>query len=583
MATGALRALLLAAGTAALLAPAAPAAAAVVTTPVSIPVNLPDDEGRPVALDGGVTFPAGGCRNRACPGVIINHGFTGRWTDSTRITEQLAGEGYVVLRYSSRGFGKTPGEVDLMGPKERQDLLDAVHWLNDPANPVVGGMVTHDRIGQFGGSYGGAHAWSLALANDPAVRTVVPTATWTDIYDALLPNDVALLAYANGFYATGFEPTAKLIGGELSTTNNYSQNMHRWVAQMNGGIDLQGLQADLVSRSVTGRLGNVNIPIFLIQGTNDGLFSQNQALDAYRALSANGVPARLYVGGIGHPPSDGSLDSPEARHIGNEVLAWFDHYLKGEDNGIDELPPIEYSRADYFHNKWDGRTRSAERYPFGPAQTMHLCTTGPTGGTLSATACPGAQPAAVVNGYAGRGWNQDAATGGYAEELTGGFEDAFGTAFPDVSGAPPTLTYDSPALASDLDLAGVPALDLQVASVSSLPAGARGSTAAFQLDPKFYDVAPDGTAKLLTRGAFAEPLEARGAETVTTPQHRVRFDAFGLSNLVPKGHRLRVTLNTEDAPYLKPTANPFAAVLFAGSSVALPTATDMFPTPQETP
>jgi predicted acyl esterase len=218
--------------------------------------------------------------------VIINHGFTGRWTDSTRITEQLAAEGYVVLRYSSRGFGKTPGEVDLMGPKERQDLLDAVHWLNDPANPVVGGMVTHNRIGQFGGSYGGAHAWSLALANDPAVRTVVPTATWTDIYDALLPNDVALLAYANGFYATGFEPTARLIGGELSTTDNYSQNMHRWVAQMNGGIDLQGLQADLVSRSVTGRLGNVNIPVFLIQGTNDGLFSQNQALDSTSAASA---------------------------------------------------------------------------------------------------------------------------------------------------------------------------------------------------------------------------------------------------------------------------------------------------------
>lgn len=561
------------------LALAAPAGAAVVTVPVSIPASLPDDSGRPVALDGGVTFPEGECRNRSCPGVIINHGFTGRWQDSTRITEQLAAEGYVVLRYSSRGFGRTPGEVDLMGPKERQDLLDAVHWLNDPESPVVGGMVAKDRIGQFGGSYGGAHAWSLALANDPAVRTVVPTATWTDIYDALLPNDVALLAYANGFYATGFEPTAKLLGGELSTTNNYSRNMHRWVAQMNGGIDLQGLQADLVSRSVTGRLGNVNIPVFLIQGTNDGLFSQNQALEAYRALAARGVPARLYVGGIGHPPSDGSLDSPEARYIGNQVLDWFDRYLKGVNNGIERRPPIEYSRADYFDNRWDGTTRSAESYPFGPAQTMYFCTTGPTGGTLSATPCPDAPPAVVLNGYAGRGWNQDAATAGYAEELTGGFEDAFGRAFPDVSGAPPTLTYDSPVLAGDLDLAGTPSLTLQVASVSSLPAGARGSTAAFQLDPKFYAVAPDGTAKLLTRGAFAEPLEAREAGTVTTPQHEVRFDAFGLSNLVPKGHRLRITLNTEDAPYLKPTVNPFAAALFPGSTVALPTATDMIPTP----
>ncbi|MCW2991165.1 MAG: transporter related protein [Solirubrobacterales bacterium] len=562
------------------LALCAPASAAVVkTVPVTIKASLPDDEGAPVALDGGVTFPEGGCPDRSCPGVIINHGFTGNWHDSTRITEQLAGQGYVVLRYSSRGFGATPGEVDLMGPKERQDLLDAVHWLNDPANPVVGGMVTKDDIGQFGGSYGGAHAWSLALSGDPAVRTVVPTATWTSIYDALLPNDVALLAYANGFYATGFEPTAKLIGGELSTTNNYSQEMHRWVAQMNGGIDLAGLQADLASHSPAGRLDQVKIPVFLIQGTNDGLFSQNQALDAYRALSANGVPVRLYVGGIGHPPSDGSLDSPEATHIGNEVLAWFDHYLKGADNGIDAAPPIEYSRADYFHNHWDGKTRSAYRYPFGRPQTMHFCTSGPSGGTLEADPCPDAAPAPLVNGYAGRGWNQDAATAGYAEDLTNGFSDAFGQPFPDTSGAPPTLTYDSAPLAADLDLAGVPALDLQVASLSMLPAGARGSTAAFQLDPKFYDVAPDGSAKLLTRGAFAEPLEARDPGTVTTPQHEVRFDAFGVSNLVPKGDRLRITLNTEDAPYLKPTLTPFAAVLFGGSKVELPLGTDLFPTP----
>ena len=104
--------------------------------PVSIPATQPDDEGNPVKLDGGLDIPQSGC---PCPGVIINHGFLGSWHDSGDLARQLASYGYVVLRYSSRGFGNTPGEVDLMGPKERQDLLDAVHWLNDPHNPVVGG------------------------------------------------------------------------------------------------------------------------------------------------------------------------------------------------------------------------------------------------------------------------------------------------------------------------------------------------------------------------------------------------------------------------------------------------------------
>src|SRR4051794_14673168 len=127
---------------------AAPAQAAVTTTPVQIAASQPDDSGNPVLLDGGVTYPSEGC---PCPGVIVNHGFLGNWHDSEGMVDQLAPHGYVVLRYSSRGFGATPGEVDLMGPKETQDLLDAVHWLNNPKSPVIGGMVVRNRIGQFGG------------------------------------------------------------------------------------------------------------------------------------------------------------------------------------------------------------------------------------------------------------------------------------------------------------------------------------------------------------------------------------------------------------------------------------------------
>src|SRR5205085_1157193 len=84
----------------------ASAFAGVIEKPVSIAATQPDDEGNPVRLDGGVDYPTSGC---PCPGVIINHGFTGQWTDSANVARDLAGNGYVVLRYSSRGFGKTPG------------------------------------------------------------------------------------------------------------------------------------------------------------------------------------------------------------------------------------------------------------------------------------------------------------------------------------------------------------------------------------------------------------------------------------------------------------------------------------------
>jgi ABC-2 type transport system ATP-binding protein len=509
---------------------------------VQVPATQPTDSGDPVKLDGGVDYPTGGC---PCPGVIINHGFTGKWTDSGSVARELASHGYVVLRYSSRGFGKTPGEVDLMGPKETQDLLDAVHWLNDPDNPVVGGMVTHNRIGQFGGSYGGAHAWALARSGDPAVKTVIPTATWSNIYDALLPNNVELLAYVNGFFATGWNPTAQPINNqELSTQNNYSQNMLRWVAEANSGVGLDDLKQGAASRSVDGHYNQVKIPVFIIQGLNDGLFSANQAIDAYQALQRRRLPTRLYLGGIGHPPSESSLDSPEAKHVEGEVLAWFDRWLKGDKNRIEKQAPIEFSRADYFHNKWDGTTRSAKRFPFGKSQTFHLCD-----GTLSTAACPDALPKVAANNYAGAGWDEEPVTAGPAEDLKAGL------GLPDTRQAPPTLVYDSAPLKTSFDMAGIPSLKLQVASTSG-----------YQLDPKLYDVAADGTAKLLTRGAWSEAIGSGALP------HEAKFDMFGLSNLIPAGHRIRLQLQTADTPYLRPNTNPFAVAVLPGSKISLPQA-----------
>jgi putative CocE/NonD family hydrolase len=381
---------------------------------------------------------------------------------------------------------------------------------------------------------------------------VIPTATWSDIYSALLPNNVELLAYLNGFFATGWNPTAEPINNQqLSTTDNYSQEMKRWVVEANSGVGLDDVKQGLASRSVAGHYNQVHIPVFLIQGLNDGLFSANQAIDAYQALRRRHVPARLYLGGVGHPPSESSLDSPEAKHVETEVLAWFDHYLKGVNDGIEDQQPIEFSRADYFHNDWSKHptTRSAKRFPFGKPQTFYLCN-----GALATTTCPGTAPAVAANNYAGAGWDEEPVTSSSAEDLKEGFKSAFGQDFPDTRTAPPVISYDSAPLKTALDTAGIPSLKLQVASSSG-----------YQLDPKLYDIAPDGSAKLLTRGAWSEAVGSGALP------HEASFDVNGLSNLIPAGDRLRLTLSTADTPYLRPNTNPFAVAVLAGSSLSMPT------------
>jgi ABC-2 type transport system ATP-binding protein len=586
-----LAALLAATLVAALAAPAHADSPPYIQVPVHIPATYPDDEGNPVTLDGAVDIPTSGC---PCAAVLINHGFLGQWQDNGNVADMLARNGYIVLRYSSRGFGNTPGEVDLVGPKETQDLLDAVHFVNDERIPQLVGKVIHNDVGQWGASYGGGEAWALAAAKDPAVRTVVPTDSWTDFYQALLPNDVFLMTYVNGFYATGWDPTASVINGltggnptgtQPNLTNNYSEEVHRWIAEADSGVNVADVKAGLDARSVMYKIDDIHIPVFIVQGSNDGLFTENQAIAAYQTLHARHDPVRLYIGGIGHPPSNGSTSSPEAEHLFTEVLAWFNHYLRGANNGINQMPPIEYSHTTYFNNTWDGTTRSAYSYPLGPAQRFYLCTTSPTGGALAGQPCPSADPAVALNTPAAGGYNQEPVT---ANDIKSGIQELTGCGQglpacqqtpPDLDATPSVLTYDSAPAAHATEWVGLPRLDLQVGAADVLPAGMRGGAAAFQLDPKFYDVAPDGTATLITRGAYAQPLNANSPGPQTLPSHPVSYDAFGLSYVLPAGHLLRLTLSTSDAPYLRPTVNPFGVVLLAGSALEMPTALGSFPTP----
>ncbi len=469
----------------------------VVRTPVTIPTSLADDEGDPVALDGHVHVPTSGC---PCPGLVFNHGFAGSKNSDTRAQEEFAKRGYVVLAYSSRGFGETPGQVDLMGPKEVQDLVDAVEWLNDPDSPVVGGHVVPDMIGQFGASYGGLHAWALAMTNHPAVRTVVPTATSTNLYQSLVPNDVLLLTYVAGFYATGLDTDPE---SPADLQPPYSQNLNRWIAQIYAGVNVDEAKAGLESRGVQGRWDRIDMPVYIVQGINDGLFPMDQAVEAYEELSARGVPAKLALGGVGHPPSEDSLFSPEARFITDDVLDWFDHWLKGADNGVMDGPPVSISRAAYFDNTWDGTVRHGWSTDFGPDRELHLCAAGPTGGSLSDVACPDALPVVMGNSLAGSGLLDEPVSHGPA---TG---DA-GLPYLAAGDVPTAVSFDTAPLPVDTDIVGSPSFALQVASVHQAPAGLRAGTAAFQIDPKLWDVAPDGTPTLITRGAFSEPLDAAG-------------------------------------------------------------------------
>jgi predicted acyl esterase len=74
------------------------------------------------------------------------------------------------------------------------------------------------------------------------------------------------------------------------------------------------------------------------------------------------------------------------------------------------------------------------------------------------------------------------------------------------------------------------------------------------LHARVWDVAPDGTALLMTRGTYRfDTLAAAGADA---PAGTVRVPLYGNHWPIAGGHRIRLDLQEVDAPTFRPTNIP---------------------------
>ena len=88
------------------------AADRVVETALMTP-GTPEPDGKPVELDATIltTDPA-----RPQPAVVLAHGFGGTKDDSLSTARTLARDGYTVIIYTARGFGRSGGLIHLDDP-----------------------------------------------------------------------------------------------------------------------------------------------------------------------------------------------------------------------------------------------------------------------------------------------------------------------------------------------------------------------------------------------------------------------------------------------------------------------------------
>jgi ABC-2 type transport system ATP-binding protein len=469
-------------------------------------------------------FTTGGSTRR--PAVLLAHGFGGNKEDVRKEAEDLAQDGYAVLTWSARGFGKSTGKIGLNDPSgEVKDVSKLIDWLakqpdvqlDKPGDP---------RVGMAGGSYGGAISL-LAAGYDDRVDAIAPAITYWNLADALFPNGVFKKLWAGIFINSG--------GGCAKFEPALCQ-MYNRVAE-SGKPDAQA-RALLEARSPSAVAKQINVPTLLIQGQTDSLFPLGQADAAEKAIRANGAPVDVdWIAG-GHDGGDMETSRVQAR-----VTSWFDRYLK-DDKNTDTGPAFRVTRTGGVDST-DGaaqlRGASGSAYPGLESDPRTIALTGRP--EQSFTNPAGASPPAI-SALPGLG-----STGGLSQLSSLGIGVSLD--FPGQYAA-----FNSAPVTKSLRITGSPTVTVHVKSTSD-------DTVLFG---KVYDVGPGGTQQVLP-SQLVTPLRIDGTKsgkdvTITLPA--IDYD-------VQSGHHLRLVLASTDLGYASPAA-PATYTVTLKSDLKVPTA-----------
>ncbi|MFI0819528.1 alpha/beta fold hydrolase [Streptomyces sp. NPDC021098] len=512
------------------------------------------------------------------PAVLLAHGFGGSKEDVREQAEELARDGYAVLTWSARGFGRTTGKIGLNDPgHEVADARRLIDWL--AKRPEVRLDAKGDpRVGVAGASYGGALSL-LAAGYDRRVDAIAPEITYWNLADALFPNGVFKKLWAGLFFTTGSADLSG--GGQGGEEGQDSQGSQTGPQGGGGGQEGQGSQGSqggqaapsapaagdgrnqgcgrfekqlcamyervavagkpddaarrmLEARSPSAVGDRIKVPTLIFQGQSDSLFPLGQADQMAKAIKANGAPVDVDWTDGGHDGGD-----RETGRVQSRTRDWFDRYLKG-DRGTDTGPAFRVTRAggvDSTNGAVQLRGATGDRYPGLEDGRRTVALRGreqafanpPGGGPPSISAVPGIAALSQASSFGV----------GVSLDIPGQF-----------------ARFDSAPQKENLRITGSPEVKVRV----------RADTDDAVVFAKVYDVGPDGQQTLPSQlVAPVRVTDAKKGRTVT-----LRLPA--VDHEIIAGHSLRLVLASTDLGYASPAQPATYRVALAGDGLTVPTA-----------
>lgn len=267
-----------------------------------------------------------------------------RKRDMVRLRDQrnhpyFARNGYVSIRVDMRGSGDSEGTMrDMYSPEELDDAIAVIEW-------IAGQPWCNGRVGMMGTSWGGTASLQAASRRPTALKAIIAVCANNNRFDddihhmggCLLTDSVEWGATLPAILAS--PPDAETVGPNWREI--WRQRLDRLDFPLEYWVRHESRDQYWRRGSVDETPDAIRCPVLMIGGWSDRYSNTvinflNQSHDRCWGI----------VGPWGHHYPDQALPGPG---IGfqQEAVRWWDHWLKGQQNGIDQAPKLRVWMQGY--------------------------------------------------------------------------------------------------------------------------------------------------------------------------------------------------------------------------------------------
>lgn len=270
---------------------------------------------------------------------------------------------YATIRAHSLGTGHSTGCPTVGDINETLAAKAVVDWLGGNAkgfdrskNEVVADWST-GRVGMTGVSYNGTLPIMVASTGVEGLKAIVPIAAISNWYDYYRAN--GLVVSPGGYPGEDADVLGKYIVRRGACANEIAA-ITKEQGRENGDFTPFWQKRNHLTASK-----KIKAATFIIHGQNDWNVKQKHATQLYEALKGQ-VPLRMFLHKGGH-------SSTRSHGVPKKIQDWFDHFIDGVDNGIDQGKLVEVELPDgslMVQSDWPSEATRTQRFYFSPKGSL---------------------------------------------------------------------------------------------------------------------------------------------------------------------------------------------------------------------